>query len=116
MIQRAFATNKGMVSCYAGDPAFAEFFYAEPYSLYRFRIDPADSCFEAFDFFDNPAILGVGFRTGTLGVICLFDSGLHRRFRARCGISWRDMRSIPCSSSRWLRGRSTTTPSYMVTP
>ncbi len=83
MIQRAFATNKGMVSCYAGDPPFPEFFYDEPYSFYRFRIDTADSRFEAFDFFDNPATLGVGFRTGTLGVICLFDGGLHRRFRSQ---------------------------------
>lgn len=83
MIERAFATNKGMVSCYAGDPPFPEFFYGVPYSLYRFRIDTADSRFEAFDFFDNPATLGVGFRTGTLGVICLFDGGLHRRFRSQ---------------------------------
>jgi len=83
MIQRAFATNKGMVSCYMGDPPVPEFFYAEPYSLYRFRIDPADRRFEAFDFFDNPVTLGVGFRTGTLGVICLFDAGLHRRFRSQ---------------------------------
>jgi hypothetical protein len=82
MIQRAFATNKGMVSCYAGDPPFPEFFYAEPYSLYRFRIDPADRRFEPFDFFDNPVTLGVGLRTGTLGIICLFDGGLHRRFRS----------------------------------
>lgn len=81
MIQRAFATGKAMVSCYAGDPPFPEFFYAEPYSLYRFRIDPADHRFEPFDFFDNPVTLGVGLRTGTLGMICLFDGGLHRRFR-----------------------------------
>lgn len=81
MIQRTFATNKGMASCYAGDPPFPEFFYGEPYSLYRFRIDPTDRRFEPFDFFDNPVTLGVGFRTGTLGVICLFDGGLHRRFR-----------------------------------
>src|SRR6185295_8815541 len=33
MIQRAFATGKGMVSCYAGDPPIPEFFYGEPYSL-----------------------------------------------------------------------------------
>ncbi len=82
MIQRAFATGKGMMSCYARDPPFPEFFYDAPYSLYRFRINPLDSRFEAFDFFDNPATLGVGFRTGTLGIICLFDGGLHQRFRS----------------------------------
>src|SRR5260221_4584012 len=81
MIQRAFATNKGMVSCYAGDPPFPEFFYDEPYSFYRFRIDTADRRFEAFDFFASPTTLGVGFRTGTLGLICLFDGGFHRRSR-----------------------------------
>ncbi|MGK7062901.1 hypothetical protein AB4853_41325 [Bradyrhizobium sp. 1050_B9_N1_2] len=83
MIQRAFATKKGMVSCYAGDPPSPEFFYGSPYSLYCFRIDTTDGRFEAFDFFDNPATLGVGFRTGTLGAICLFDGGLHRHFRSQ---------------------------------
>jgi hypothetical protein len=82
MIQRAFATGKGMVSCYAGDPPIPEFFYGEPYSLYRFRIDPRDGRFEGFDFFDSPVTLGVGFRTSTLGIICLFDGGLHQRFRS----------------------------------
>ncbi|MDN4985544.1 hypothetical protein QY049_20480 [Bradyrhizobium sp. WYCCWR 13022] len=80
MIERAFAMKKGMVACYAGDPAIPRYFYDVPYSLYRFRIDERDKRFEAFDFFDNPITLGVGLRTGTLGVICLFDGGLHRRF------------------------------------
>jgi hypothetical protein len=80
MIERAFAMKKGMVACYAGDPPIPRYFYDVPYSLYRFRIDQRDNRFEAFDFFDNPITLGVGLRTGTLGVICLFDGGLHRQF------------------------------------
>ena len=81
MIERAYATRKGMVCCFNGDPAVPELFYERPYSLYRFRIDTRDNRFEAFDFTDSPATLGVGFRSHTLGVICLFDGGLHRRFR-----------------------------------
>lgn len=53
-----------------------------PASLYRVRVDPTDQRFETFDFFDNLTTLGVGFRTGSLGLICLFDGGLHRRFRS----------------------------------
>lgn len=81
MIERAYATRKGMVSCYMGDPPFPEFCYGEPYSLYRYRIDTRDGRFEAFDFRDNPAALGVAFRSGNFGAICIFDGGIHRRFR-----------------------------------
>lgn len=81
MIERAHATGKGLVSCYAADPPFPEFFYGEPFSLYRFRIDTRDSRFEAFDFTDSPVALGASFRTGNFGVVCIFDGGLHRRFR-----------------------------------
>lgn len=82
MFERAFATGKGLVSCYAGDPPIPEFFYSEPYSLYRFRIDTLDQRFEAFDFADSP-VLGVALRSGNFGTVCLFDGGVHRRFRRR---------------------------------
>jgi hypothetical protein len=81
MIERAFATDKALMSCFRGDPPIPELFYEKPFSLYRFRIDTRDKRFEAFDFADSPATLGLGFRTHTLGVVCLFDGGLHRRFR-----------------------------------
>lgn len=81
MFERAFATRKTMVACYDTDPPIPEFFYEEPYSLYRFRIDTRDSRFEAFDFTDSPIGLGASMRTNNLGLICLFDGGLHRRFR-----------------------------------
>lgn len=83
MIERAYATRKGMVSCYAGDPPFPEFFFGEPYSLYRYRIDTRDARFGTFDFRDNPAALGVAFRSGNFGAICIFDGGIHRRFRSQ---------------------------------
>jgi len=81
MVERAYATRKGMMCCYSSDPPVPELFYGAPYSLYRFRIDTRDDRFEAFDFTDSPMVLGVSFRTHTLGVICLFDGGVHRRFR-----------------------------------
>jgi hypothetical protein len=81
MFERTFATRKGMMSCYDTDPSVPEFFYEEPYSLYRFRIDTRDDRFEAFDFTDSPLVLGVSMRTHNLGLICLFDGGLHQRFR-----------------------------------
>jgi hypothetical protein len=55
--------------CYSSDPPVPELFYGAPYSLYRFRIDTRDDRFEAFDFTDSPMVLGVSFRTHTLGVI-----------------------------------------------
>jgi hypothetical protein len=70
-----------MVCCYSSDPPVPEFFYEAPYSLYRFRIDTRDDRFEAFDFTDSPTVLGLSFRSHTLGAICLFDGGLHRHFR-----------------------------------
>ena len=82
MIQRAFAMRKGMFSCYASDPPIPAF-YEEPYSLYRFRIDTRDARFEAFDFIDNIPVLGTAIRSDNIGIICVFDGGLHRTFRAR---------------------------------
>ena len=90
MVERAYATAKGMVCCYSSDPPVPEFFYEAPYSLYRFRIDTRDDRFEAFDFTDSPVVLGLSFRSHTLGVICLFDGGLHRRFRR----PWYDFLSV----------------------
>ncbi|PNG25480.1 hypothetical protein CR492_13235 [Methylocella silvestris] len=81
MMQRAFATGKGFESCFNNDLLIPELFCGAPFSLYRFRIDTRDNRFEAFDFMDNPATLGVAFRSDNLGIICIFDGGLHRRFR-----------------------------------
>lgn len=82
MMQRAFAMKKCMYACYRGDPPLPEYSYGPPYSLYRFRIDTRDAKTETFDFKDNVAILGAALRTGTFGVICVFDGGLHHRFRS----------------------------------
>jgi hypothetical protein len=81
MIQRAFATQKGMFSCYADDPPLP-LLYGSPYSLYRFRIDTQDTRFETFDFADNIAALGVAIRSNTIGLVCVFDGGLHQMFRS----------------------------------
>jgi hypothetical protein len=82
MMERAFAMKKGMYACYRSDPPIPEYFYGEPYSLYRFRIDTRDARTEAFDFKDNVAVLGASLRTGTFGMVCVFDGGMHRRFRS----------------------------------
>jgi hypothetical protein len=81
ILERAFAMKKQMLSCYADDPP-ALSSYSAPYSLYRFLIDTRDTRFEPFDFADNLFVLGTAFRSGNTGLICLFDGGLHRRFRA----------------------------------
>jgi hypothetical protein len=81
MMQRAFATKKGMYSCFADDPPYPSL-YANPYSFYRFRIDTRDARFEAFDFADNIAVLGAAIRSNNVGLICVFDGGLHKTFRS----------------------------------
>ena len=81
MIERAYATRKDMYSCYLNDPPFPEFFYGLPYSLYVVEIDTRDSRFKAFDFVDNLITLGAALRAGSLGLICAYDGGVHRRFR-----------------------------------
>lgn len=82
VIERAHAMSRGMYACFRGDPPNPEYFYSEPYSLYRFRIDTSHPKTEAFDFKDNPIVLGAAIRTGTFGVVCLYDGGLHRFFRS----------------------------------
>lgn len=81
VMMRAFATGKGMSSCYLDDPPMP-LLYGPTFSLYRFKIDQREDRLEDFDFADNVACLGLGLRTGNLGIICLFDGGLHRHFRA----------------------------------
>jgi hypothetical protein len=81
ILQRSFAMKKRMFSCYQDDPPIPSL-YSEPHSLYRFRIDTRDERFEQFDFVDNVFLLGTAFRSGNIGLICLFDGGLHKRFRA----------------------------------
>jgi hypothetical protein len=82
MIQRAFATKKGMLSCYVDDP-FDPTLFVRPYSFYRFRIDTRDNKFETFDFVDNVGVLGAAIRSNNIGLVCVFDGGLHKGFRAQ---------------------------------
>ena len=81
MLQRTFATKKGMFSCFEDDPPYPPL-YGRLYSLYRFRIDTRDTRFESFGFADNIAVLGVAFRTNNIGIVCVFDGSLHRTFRS----------------------------------
>jgi hypothetical protein len=48
--------------------------------LYVHKIDLRDDRFESFDFMDDSLVAGGAIRSGDVGVICLFDAGLHRRF------------------------------------
>jgi hypothetical protein len=78
LFERAYATEKGMLTCFADEEAF-DLPYRKPYSLYRYRIDPHGS---AFDYFDAVAVNGIALRSGNLGLICLFDGGLHGIYRS----------------------------------
>lgn len=80
IFERAFANNKTMLSCYLTDLPLTEFYNA-PYSLYRFQIADVDKS-ERFDYMDSPIVLGAALRSGNVGFVCLFDGGLHRRFRS----------------------------------
>lgn len=80
IFERSFANKKSMLSCYLTDPPLTEFYNA-PYSLYRFKIAEIEKA-ERFDYMDSPIVLGAALRTGNLGFVCLFDGGLHRRFRS----------------------------------
>ncbi|MDP9052412.1 MAG: HNH endonuclease [Acidobacteriota bacterium] len=82
IMQRAFALRKNMHACYLDDPPDLSR-YSEPYSLYRVRIHTREPQFSQFDFKDNVAITGTALRSRSLGLICLFDGGLHRRFRGK---------------------------------
>lgn len=81
MFMRAIAMRKGMVSCFEGDPPLS-LFYGQSFSLYRARIDVRDKNHQQFDFIDSPTGLGVAIRLKNLGLICVFDGGLHREFRS----------------------------------
>jgi hypothetical protein len=78
LLERTYATEKGMMACFADDEAFTVP-YRKPFSLYRYRIDPQSS--SSFDFFDALAVNGVALRSGNVGLICLFDGGLHGIYR-----------------------------------
>lgn len=54
--------------------------YRKPFSLYRYRIDPRSR--SAFDYFDAFAVNGIALRSGNLGLVCLFDGGLHEIYRS----------------------------------
>ncbi|MEO1017952.1 MAG: hypothetical protein AAFY56_09690, partial [Pseudomonadota bacterium] len=76
----AYAHGKNAWSCYHGDLP-ARSFYGPSYSLYRFRIDDQGQPLERFDFNDHYMANGVSMRLGDLGLICLYDDGLHKRWR-----------------------------------
>lgn len=79
LLERTYATEKGMMACFADDESFT-LPYRKPFSLYRYRIDPRSSF--SFDFFDALAVNGVALRSGNVGLICLFDGGLHDIYRS----------------------------------
>jgi hypothetical protein len=82
IFMRCFARGKRMYSCYSDDLPIPALFYGAPYSLYFHEIDTRDDRFEPFDFIDNSLVAGVAIRSGNVGMICLFDGGLHKRFRS----------------------------------
>ena len=51
-----------------------------PYSLYIAEIDERDEKSETFDFMDTAAVAGVAMRSKRIGVICVFDAGLHNKY------------------------------------
>jgi hypothetical protein len=79
LFERTYATGKGMLACFASEEAF-EMPYRKPFSLYRYRIDPQSG--STFDYFDTFAVNGIALRSGNLGLVCLFDGGLHEIYRS----------------------------------
>ncbi len=80
MILRSFLTGKRMVACFLDDPPIPEFYYGFPFSLYCYRITERDRRIENFDLLNNSAFSALALRSGSIGLICLFDGGLHRHF------------------------------------
>lgn len=78
VLLNAYALNKGCYSCYLDDPAWPAL-YGPPFSLYRFRIDTR-STHGAYDYSDNAIGLSAAIRFDDIGLICLFDGGLWRRW------------------------------------
>ncbi len=83
MLLRCFARGKAMHACTLEDPQLPVLCLGPFYSLYTFEIDTRDVSREKFDFIDNSGVAGVALRSGVIGLICLFDGGLHRRFRSK---------------------------------
>jgi hypothetical protein len=79
MLVRCLARSKKMLACHA-DQLTPLRVFGPPYSLYFHEIDLRDERFESFDFMDNPVAAGAAIRSGNVGMICLFDGGLHRSF------------------------------------
>jgi hypothetical protein len=80
MLLRCFARGKTMRACHVDDPSMSLRLLGPAYSLYIHEIDRRDDRFESFDFMDNTLIAGAAIRSGDVGMICLFDGGLHARF------------------------------------
>lgn len=71
-----YSQKKSAWSCFRDDPADKKF-YGPSFSLYRFRIDDQGQPSEHFDFHDHYIATGISMRLGDLGLICLYDDGLH---------------------------------------
>ena len=76
----AYAHGKSAWSCYRDDLADRAN-YGPSYSLYRFRIDDQGQPSDRFDFNDHYVANGVSMRLGDLGLVCLYDHGLHEKWR-----------------------------------
>lgn len=81
MYERTFSMRKRMQSCFLNDPPVPKIYYQAPFSLYIVELDTRDQRLEGFDFVDDLSALGVAIRSGSVGLICLFDGGIHRHCR-----------------------------------
>ncbi len=79
MLLPCFARGKRMLAGHA-DQSMPLRMFGPPYSFYVHEIDCRDDRFESFDFMDNTLAGGGAIRSGNVGMICLFDGGLHRSF------------------------------------
>ena len=79
MFVRCLSRGKKMLACHADQHVPVRVF-GPPYSLYVHEIDLRDERFGSFDFMDNPVSGGAAIRSGNVGMICLFDGGVHRSF------------------------------------
>jgi hypothetical protein len=79
MFLRCLARGKEMLASHP-DQLMPLRIFGPPYSLYLHEIDLRDERFESFNFMDNTFVAGAAIRGGNVGMICLFDGGLHRSF------------------------------------
>ena len=78
-IVRAYALNKQIDARLRDEPLYPPMF-RPPYSFYRFKLDYQDQPLHRFNFHDGFGLLSAAMISDNIGMVCLFDMGLHRHW------------------------------------